>query len=109
MKREPPGNLRFVDRSKWLDLVFKSKLDAEQKLVASVLKHTCGYSRRDSCYLTDVSDYDISRRIGDRPEAVQPLVDVMIANGWLWDTGIRRGSKKIYALTIDLLAKELYK
>lgn len=109
MKKEPPGNLKLVDKSLWLDIVFKSKLSHRQKLICSIIEKTCGYDRRDQCYFSDISDYDISRRIHDKPELVKDEIDELVANGWLWYTGINRGSKRIYALSFDTIAKSLYK
>ena len=99
-----PGYLdTLTSRNQWLDLVYRSDLDSTTKLVASVVERSCQYQRKHKMQLSSISAYSISRIIGESQTEVQQRLDTLFDNGWLFDTGLARGAKKVFALTFSVL------
>lgn len=99
-----PGHLQPVyTRAGWMELVYKSDLPAITKLVASVVSSTCTYQPRHQMQLSEISDYTISRITKTNQDEVRRELDLLFKNGWLWDTGQKAGSRKIYGLTFSLV------
>ncbi|ASZ74871.1 hypothetical protein FDI69_gp055 [Rhodococcus phage Trina] len=93
----------ILGATQWLDLVFKSDLSAEHKLIAAVIARTCLYNRTVKMQLSSISLYNISRILKMNQQEVSVLVDKLIVNGWLFDTERAAGATKVYALTFSLL------
>lgn len=105
-----PGFLQPVYRTNdWLDLVLKSDLDMTTKVVAVVVARSAQYNTKAQLQLTNISDYSIGRIIKANKSEVQEKLDILFENGWLHDTGVARGARKVYALTFSLLPNEMRK
>lgn len=92
----------LTNRTKWLQLVYRSDLSVTTKLVASVIKETCMYQSKHKMQLSSISAYSISRILKSNSAEVQPHLDLLFDNGWLYDTEIGTGAKKVYGLTFKL-------
>lgn len=89
--------------SKWLDLLFKTSLSAEHKLVGTVIARTCVYNKPNQLLLSNISMYSISRILNINSQEVNILVTQLEQLGWLFDTGQRAGARYILALTFSLI------
>jgi hypothetical protein len=99
-----PGHLHSVSSpAKWLGYLLKSDLSAEHKLCGVVVSRMCSYNRNRQLFLSAISNYTISRIVKMNSEQVQSLLDDLIRLGWLHDTGLNTGAKKIYGLTFSLI------
>lgn len=108
--KDKPGYLYDqTSPTKWLDLVFKSDLSAEHKLVAAVIARTAMYHRKSKQALSSVTLYNMSRILKMNQAEVSKLVDTLIDNGWLFDTEPPTGATKVYALTYSVIPLELRK
>lgn len=102
-----PGNLEPISSgTRWIDLVFKSRLSDAHKLLCVVISRVCAYSRKDHAQVGLITNYTISRVLHKNQEEVQELLDDLIRLGWVCDTGDRVGRKKVYVLTFNLLPEE---
>ena len=101
---ERPGYLEPIySQNGWLDLVLRSDLDDTTKLVAVVVSRTAQYNRTQQLMLTNVSDYSIGRIIQKNKYEVRDHIELLFDNGWLHDTGSRRGARKVFALVFSLI------
>ena len=99
-----PGYLQILySSSQWLDLVYKSDLPVLAKLVAAVVEKSSMYQSKHKMQLSTISDYSISRIIKTNQEEVRQQLNLLFENGWLFDTGMARGARKVYALTFSVI------
>ncbi len=106
--KSPPGWLQPIyQQNHWLDLVLKSDLSPNHKLVAVVVSRTCSYNKYRKLSLSNVSPYSISRIIHTNQEEVEAYLDDLIELGWLFDTGYREGARRIYTTTFSLIPGKL--
>lgn len=101
---ERPGYLQPVySAAEWMSLIHKSDLSELTKNVASVVRETCSYQSKHQMQLSSISDYSISRVIKKSKDEARAELDLLFENGWLWDTGMGTGAKKVYGLTFSLI------
>lgn len=93
----------LYSRAQWLDLVYRSDLSMTTKVVASVIERTCNYTSKHKMQLSAISAYSISRIIKTNPEEVKQHLELLFNNGWLFDTQLGTGAKKVYGLTFSLI------
>jgi hypothetical protein len=99
-----PGHLKIIySTTQYLDLLYKSKLNSDHKLVGTLVARTCSYDKNNQLQLSAITNYSIGRLINRGPEKVQQLLDDLVEYGWLFDTGRRIGARKIFALTFSLI------
>lgn len=99
-----PGHLQPIYRvAEWKDLLFKSSISAEHKLVGAVIAETCAYSRLHQLNLSAISFYSISRFLNLTQDSVKQLVGDLIRLGWIYDTKKPVGARQVYALTFSLI------
>ena len=87
----------------WLDLLFKAELSAEHKLVGVVISRSCAYNRRESKQLSEITPYSISRILKVPSTRVGEIIIDLEKLGWLFDTGIHKGARRVFALSFSLL------
>ena len=105
---EMPGYLQpILQQNKWMDLLMKSDLSSDHKIVGLAISRTSSYNRQKKLSLCSISPYSISRIIKTNSKEVEPYLDDLIENGWLWDTGTRLGAKRVYAMTFNLLPRKI--
>ena len=108
--RDLPGSLFTTDfKHKWLDLVYRSYLKPEEKLAASVLFFTLKWNKRHSCYMTECTDYTVSRILNMNKVEAQQHIARLEELGWIWDTGMAHGARKFYIICVNLQPVELRK
>lgn len=101
---EKPGWLEYIYvPTQWMDLVFRSDLSVECKLVGAVIARTCVYSKRHQQSLSSISIYNISRILKMSKAETQKLIDLLVENGWLWETEFAVGAQRAYSLTFSVL------
>lgn len=99
-----PGHLEVVaSGNRWLDLLYKSRLTSDHKLVGTVISKTCSYKRRDHAQLSAISNYSIGRILNLGPDTIQELINDLVKYGWIYDTEKPIGARKVYVLTFSLL------
>lgn len=99
-----PGHLKpIVSKDDYLDLLFKSRLPSDHKLVGTVVARSCSYVRKDGVQVSAISNYSISRILNRSQESCQVLLDDLVKYGWLFDTGRKIGARKMFVLTFSLL------
>lgn len=109
MINDLPGHLEPIySMTKWLDLLYKSRLSAEHKLAGTVLGRTCSYNKSKQLQLSAISNYEISRRLNLQQDTVQSLLDDLEHHGWIFYIS-NIGARKVYALTFSLLPVEAKK
>jgi hypothetical protein len=87
----------------WLDLLFKTELSAEHKLVGVAISRTCAYNRRESKQLSEITPYSISRIIKEPSDKVSEIITELENLGWIFDTGVHKGARRVFALSFSLL------
>lgn len=102
--KDMPGHLEPVyQKTKWIDLVLKSDLPYQHKVVAMVLFQTATYNRQHRLTLSVVSNYTISRYIKTNSEEAEKIRDDLESLGWIFNTGLKHGAKFVHALTFSLV------
>ena len=108
--RDMPGYLEPVrNRTKWLDLVYRSDLAPEHKLVATILSSALIYHKKERVFMTNLSPYSVSRILKVSIPEAKEWIDELVDYGWLWDTGKSAGARTFYVPCINLKPKELRK
>lgn len=108
--RDIPGSLLpSENKHKWLDLVYRSYLTPEEKLAASVLFFTLKWNKRHACYMTECTDYTVSRILNMSKTEAQQHIARLEELGWIWDTGMAHGARKFYIICVNLQPVELRK
>lgn len=101
---ELPGHIEPVYRvGTYLDLLYKSRLSSDHKLVGTVVARTCSYNKRDKAQLSAISNYAIGRILNLGPESVERVLADLVNYGWLYDSGRRIGARKVFVLTFSLI------
>lgn len=101
---ELPGHLKPIySPSYYLDLLYKSRLSSDHKLVGTLVARFCSYDRKNSLQMAAVTNYSLSRLLNGHPDRVQEILDDLIKYGWLFDTGRRIGARKVLVLTFSLV------
>lgn len=104
MEHELPGYIEYITApAYWLDLVFKSSLSSNHKLVAAVIRASLVYNRAKHRQETLISDYSLSRIIGINQDEVRLIVSELINLGWLYCNDTYTGSKKLYSPTFSVI------
>lgn len=105
--RDVPGNLIPTRKNEWLNLLLRSENSADVKLAGYVLYKTSRFNKKHLMTLTDCSLYTISLILKTNSEEAAERVQVLLDNGWLWDTGIKVGARYAYALTVNVEPQRL--
>lgn len=99
-----PGHLQPIYSTKtYRDLLFKSRLSSDEKLVATVISESCSYDRKKQLQISGISAYSISRILNCTKETVEKHLEQLIHYGWIFDTGRRIGARKVLVLTYSLI------
>lgn len=105
-----PGHLKPINvKSQWLDLLLRSNLDPTTKLVGVVVGKSCNYNKRKRLNISNISDHSIRLIINENKFEVRDRLDTLFDNGWLHDTGIRHGARKVFALTFNVKPERMKK
>lgn len=98
-----PGNISPIySRTRWMELVFKTNLSSDHKLVAVVISNSSSYVRRYKASISEISNYSISRVLNLTQDSVQKIIDDLMRLGWLVDSEKRLGSRGLYYLTMSV-------
>lgn len=99
-----PGHLEPIYSTKvYRDLLWKSRLSAEHKLVGTVISESCSYDKKNQVQVTGISAYSISRILNCTKETVESMLSDLIHYGWIFDTDRRIGARKVLVLTFSLI------
>lgn len=101
-----PGDLKPIYKiAEWKELLLKSGLSPEHKLVGTVIADSCSYNKREQLQLSAISFYSISRILNCTQTTVQNLVKDLLKYGWIYDTKKPVGARQVYALTFSLVPR----
>jgi hypothetical protein len=104
-----PGHLASMGQpGHWLDILFKSRLSSDHKLVGVVISRSATYNRKKQLQICMISNYSITRILQKNQPEVQSMVDDLIRLGYLFKIG-NAGAKQIYALTFSKIPLGEYK
>lgn len=99
-----PGHLQPIYTSdEYLDLLYKSRLSSDHKLVGTVVARSCSYVKRDQVQVSAISNYSISRILNLSQQTCQELLEDLVKYGWLFDTERKVGARKMFVLTFSLI------
>lgn len=105
--RDIPGNLIPTKKDKWLNLLLRSENSTDVKLAGYVLSKTARFNKKHLVTLTDCSLYNISLVLKMNSEEAAERVQVLLDQGWMWDTGIKVGARYAYVLTVNVEPERL--